>query len=114
MKFARLFISLAFVGLTTGCVVPVAEPTYSTCRGTSGGDWNASIERVPRWRGGKPRKPMLVVSGKANVPDGVDASLALGPVEKLDRRVQQILVRTEGAAADDAPLVSHMVRGRFD
>jgi hypothetical protein len=106
-------MSLLLLGLVSGCIPPLAEPIYSTCRGTSGGDWRASIERVPRWRGGKPRKPMLLVSGKVNLPDGVDARLALGPVEKLDRRVQQVLVRTEGSAVADAPLVSRELRGRF-
>jgi hypothetical protein len=115
MNFKRLCMPLLLVGLASGCIVPIPEPIYSTCRATSGGDWHAVIERVPRWRGGKPKKPMLVISGKVNLPDGVDATLALGPVEKLDTRVQQILVRTEGiAAATDAPLVSREVRGRFD
>jgi hypothetical protein len=113
MNFTRLCLPLLLVGLTSACIVPIPEPVYSTCRGTSGGDWHAAIERVPRWRGGKPKKPMLVVSGKVNLPDGVDARLALGPVEKLDTRVQQVLVRTDGSAAADAPLVSRQVRGRF-
>lgn len=113
MKLLRVIPLLAVAASVSGCVVPIPEPIYSTCRGTSGGEWQASIERVPRWRGGKPRKPMLVIRGKVNLPEGVDARLSLGPVEKLDRRVQQVLVRTEGWAAADAPLASHELRGRF-
>jgi hypothetical protein len=114
MRFIRPCLPLLLVGLTSACVVPIPEPVYSACRGISGGDWRASIERVPRWRGGKPRKPILVVSGKIAAAEAVDARLALGPVEKLDRRVQQVLVRTEGMAAANAPLVTRAVSGRFE
>jgi hypothetical protein len=114
MRFTRSCLSILLAGLTAGCVVPIAEPVYSTCRGVSGGDWHASIERVPRWRGGRPIKPILVVSGRINVPETVDVSMILGPVEKLERRVQQILVRTDGSAPEGAPLVARSVSARFE
>ena len=114
MRFIRLCLPLLLIGLTGGCVVPIAEPVYSTCRGVSGGDWRASIERVPRWRGGKPIKPILVVSGKIQTAEAIDVSMTLGPVEKLDRRVRQVLVRTEGRAAENAPTVMRHVRARFE
>lgn len=113
MTSVRLCLSVLLVSLTAGCVVPIAEPVYSTCRGTSAGAWSASIERVPRWRGGKPKKLIIVVNGRMNVPESVDVRLELGPIEKLDRRVQQVLVRTEGSAAPDAPLVARSVSGRL-
>jgi hypothetical protein len=113
MKSSRVLLPLLLAATTSGCVVPVVEPVYSTCRGMSGGDWKATIERVPRYRGDGPNKRILVVSGKVTLREGIEPGLDLGPVEKYGEITQQILVRTDGQAAADAPLVTREVRGRF-
>jgi hypothetical protein len=117
MKFFRFSLPLMGLGLPllalSGCVVPLNDPVYSTCRGTSAGDWNARVDLEPRWRGGDPKKRVLVVTGKVNVPEGVDVSLDLGPREKFAGPIQQVLVRTVGQAAPGAPLVVRRVQGRF-
>lgn len=113
MKSFRVLLPLMLAASTAGCVVPVDEPVYSTCRGSSGGDWRASIELVPRFRGGDPKKRVLVVSGKVRVADGIEPALNLGPVEKYGEVTQQVLVRTDGNAAADAPMVTRQVSARF-
>lgn len=103
--------------LLAGCLVKmeVPDPVYSPCRALSSTGWSAHVETVPTAHGRPILKPWLVVAGKVTVPgEGYEASLDLGPVEKLKEPVQQILVRTEGAQADAlAAPVTRNVSGRF-
>src|SRR3954454_2574388 len=86
--------------LAGGCLHPpvVEDAVYSPCHAVSAGDWSAHVERIPDHHNRPVLKPILFVSGKVTVPgDGYAVSLELGPVQRLDAPVQQILVRTEGS-----------------
>jgi hypothetical protein len=101
--------------LAAGCAVDtqVRETGYSACRVLGSSDWKAQVEfsatdtPLPYFR----RK--LVVTGKVTTAGGYSASLAEGPVSRLDEPVQQVMVRTEGAAQPGAAPVTHDVRGVF-
>lgn len=89
---------------------PIRETGYSACHVLGSSDWKAHVELsatdspIPYMR----RK--LVVTGKVTTAGGYSASLAGGPVSKLDEPVQQMMVRTEGAAEPGATPVTHNVR----
>src|SRR3954447_25428913 len=86
--------------LAGGCLHPpvVEDHVYSPCHAVSAGDWSAHVERIPDHHTRPVLQPSLFVSGEATAPgDGYAVSLELGPVQRLDAPVQQILVRTEGS-----------------
>src|SRR5579875_735549 len=114
LRFAPvLFLPL----LAGGCLMlPVVEdPVYSTCHAIGSSGWSAHVERIPDHHNRPILKPTLIVSGQVTVPsDGYSMSLDLGPVEKLDGPVQQILVRTEPPRGPAAQVLTNVnVRGAF-
>jgi hypothetical protein len=117
MPRARLAIIFALPLLACGCLVsvPVPETTYSTCHAIESSDWTARIERIADHHNRPVYRPILIVTGKLVVPnENYSVSLDLGPVQKLDEPVQQILVRTippESAAAGSPATIA--VEGRF-
>ncbi|HEX5181742.1 MAG TPA: hypothetical protein VFW19_01195 [Allosphingosinicella sp.] len=117
MRALRLFPVLSLPLLAGGCLMlPVVEEhVYSTCHALGSSDWDAHVERIPDHHNRPVLKPTLLVSGKVIVPSGgYSASLDLGPVQKLDAPVQQILIRTDppGGKEPQAPATID-VRGRF-
>ena len=101
--------------LAAGCTstARISETVYSPCHVLGSSDWKAHVEfsatdsPIPYLR----RK--LVVTGKVTTAGGYSASLGEGPVSRLDEPVQQVMVRTEGAAQAGAAPVTHDVRGVF-
>jgi len=110
----RAAIALALM-LPAGCALdgPIRETGYSPCHVLGTSDWKAQVELsstsspIPYLR----RK--LVVTGKVTTAGGYQASLAEGPVARLDEPIQQVRVRTEGSAEAGAAPVTHNVRGVF-
>jgi hypothetical protein len=108
---------LAFLPLlllaAPGCLMkmPVKDEVYSPCRAIDSAGWKAHVERLPATRHPKPiMKPFLIVEGTVTVPEEIDVSLALGPLEKLREPVQEVLVRTVGPAETSGAPVSRAVR----
>jgi hypothetical protein len=103
------------IPLTAACTLdgPIRETDYSACRVLGSSDWKAHVEfsatdsPIPYLR----RK--LVVTGKITTAGGYSATLAEGPVSRLDEPVQQVMVRTEGAPQPGAAPVIHHVRGVY-
>src|SRR6476469_2548775 len=98
MQLLRLAGMLCLSFLTGGCLMlPVVEDhVYSTCHAVGASGWTARVDYIPDHHNRPIYKPTLVVSGHVTLPgDGYAVSLDLGPVQKLDAPVQQILVRTE-------------------
>jgi hypothetical protein len=95
--------------------MPVEDRIYSPCHVTASSDWTAHVERFPTAHIRPIMKRMLVVEGKVTVPSaGYDVSLDLGPLEKLQPRVQQVLVRSSGPDSSEAAApVVQSVRGVF-
>lgn len=117
LQTARRAAALAFLlALPAACALdgPIRETGYSACRVLGSSDWKAHVEfsatdsPIPYLR----RK--LVVTGKVTTAGGYSASLAQGPVSRLDDPVQQVIVRTEGEAEAGAAPVTHDVRGVFE
>lgn len=117
MHMLRLAILLPLPLLAGGCLMlPVVEdPVYSTCHAIGSSDWTAHVERIPDHHNRPVLKPTLIVSGQVTVPsDGYSVSLDLGPVEKIDGIVQQILVRTGPPRRPAAQVLTNVaVRGAF-
>lgn len=86
------------------------EPVYSACRTLSSSDWQARVEIYPNATPVPYLRRRLIVTGKVTTPGGVHASLAEGPVSKLDDPVQQVMVRTEGSPEAGAAPATHNVR----
>jgi hypothetical protein len=103
------------LGLPTACAIdgPVKEPLYSSCRALSSSDWTAHVEIFPTSSPIPYLYRKLIVTGKVTTAGGYYASLAEGPVARLDDPVQQVMVRTEGEAEPGAAPVVHNVRGVF-
>jgi hypothetical protein len=103
--------------LAGGCLMlPVVEDhVYSTCHALGSSGWTARVEYIPDHHNRPIYKPTLIVSGRVTMPgEGYALSLDLGPVQKLDAPVQQILVRTDppsGPAGEARREV--FVRGAF-
>ena len=115
----RTFLPLPAIAfllmLPAGCALdgPIRETGYAPCHVLGSSDWKAHVEfsstssPIPYLR----RK--LVVTGKVTTAGGYYASLAEGPVARLDEPIQQVRVRTEGSAEAGARPVTHNVRGVF-
>jgi hypothetical protein len=108
--------ALAFLlALPAGCAIdgPVRPDGYAPCHVLGSSDWKAHVEfsstssPIPYFT----RK--LVVTGKVKTASGLHASLAEGPVARLDEPIQQVRVRTEGSVVPGGPPVVHEVRGVF-
>jgi hypothetical protein len=103
------------LGLIAGCAIdgPVREYAYAPCHVLGSSDWKAHVEFSSTSTPVPYLTRKLVVTGKVTTAPGVEASLAQGPVARLDEPIQQVRVRTEGSAeAGGAPVV-HDVRGVF-
>jgi hypothetical protein len=103
--------------LAGGCLMlPVVEDhVYSTCHAVASSGWTARVEYIPDHHNRPVFKPTLLVSGRVTVPsEGYAVSLDLGPIQRLDAPVQQILVRTEAPSGEEAPAKTEVhVSGAF-
>jgi hypothetical protein len=98
-RVVRAFVLLLPL-VAEGCLHPpvVEDHVYSPCHAVSAGGWSAHVERIPDHHNRPVLKPTLIVSGKVTVPgDGYAVSLDLGPVQRFDTPVQQIMLRTDGS-----------------
>lgn len=114
-KLARR-AALAFVlMLPAGCALdgPIRETGYAPCHVLGSSDWKAHVEIFPTASPIPYLRRKLVVTGKVKTAGGYFASLAQGPVSRLDEPVQQVRVRTEGSEEPGAAPVVHDVRGVF-
>jgi hypothetical protein len=92
--------------LNGGCLaLPVIEENvYSPCHAIASSGWTAHVERIPDHHNRPVLKSTLIVTGRVTVPsDGYDVSLDLGPVQRLDTLVQQVIVRTRPPSEPAAP-----------
>ena len=98
--------------LTAACIstAPVPDTIYSPCHVLGSSDWTAQVEFFPTASPVPYVRRKLVVTGKVTTAGGYSASIAEGPVSQLDEPVQQVMVRTEGAADPGASRVVHNVR----
>jgi hypothetical protein len=104
----------ALLFLAAACTVspPVPETIYSSCHVLGSSDWKAQVDVFPTASPIPYLRRRLVVSGKVTTAPGLYASIAEGPVSRLDDPIQQVLVRIEGNA-EAGPPVSHEVRAVF-
>lgn len=111
----RAALTALFLLLPAACAVNPSVPktAYSPCHVLGSSDWRARVEVFPNNNPDPYLRRKLVVTGKVTTAAGVYASLAPGPVARLDQPVQQILVRTEGSAEAGAAPADHNVRGVF-
>jgi hypothetical protein len=115
MVSSRAIASALPLLLLAGCSAspPVRETIYSPCHIIGTSDWKAEVELFPTSSPIPYVRRKLVVTGKITTDPGFyRVALDQGPVSRLDDPVQQVLVRTEGAAQGGAP-VTHNVRGVF-
>lgn len=101
--------------LPTACALdgPVRDTGYSACHVLGSTDWKAHVEIFPTASPIPYLRRKLVVTGRVTTARGLFASLGEGPVARLDEPVQQVVVRTEGAAEPGAAPVVQSVRGVF-
>lgn len=110
----RAALALILV-LPAGCALdgPIRETGYAPCHVLGSSDWKAHVEIFPTASPVPYLRRKLVVTGKITTAAGTYASLAEGPVVRLDQPVQQVRVRTEGKAEPGVAPVVHDVRGVF-
>jgi hypothetical protein len=116
MNSARLAAILVLPMLSGGCLaLPVVEETvYSPCHAVASSGWTAHVERIADHHNRPILKPTLIVTGQVTVPnEGYEVSLDLGPVQKLNGAVQQILIRTTPSGAATGNPTTLAVRGAF-
>src|SRR3954467_11183951 len=117
MHLARFAASLLLPLLAGGCLMlPVVENhVYSTCHAMGSSGWTARVDYIPDHHNRPIYKPTLIVSGRVTVPgEGYAVSLDLGPVQKLDAPVQQIMVRTDPPSSPTSGAKREVfVRGAF-
>lgn len=117
MQTLRRAAILCLPLLAGGCLMlPVVEnQVYSTCHAVASSDWTAHVEYIPDHHNRPIFKPTLIVSGRVTVPgEGYAVSLDLGPVQKLDAPVQQIMVRAEPSSGTPGGTKTEVaVRGAF-
>jgi hypothetical protein len=111
-RHAALALILVF---PAGCALdgPIRDTGYSACHVLGSSDWKAHVEIFPTASPIPYLRRKLVVTGKVTTAGGYFASLAEGPVSRLDEPVQQVVVRTEGSAEPGGAPVVHNVRGVF-
>jgi hypothetical protein len=109
---AALILLLA---LPAGCSIdaPSRRTDYAPCRVLGSSDWKAHVEFSSTSSPIPYLTRKLVVTGKVTTARGYRASLAQGPVARLDEPIQQVRVRTEGAPEPGGAPVVHDVRGVF-
>ena len=103
------------LALPAACAIegPIRDTGYSACHVLGSSDWKAQVEFDPTATPVPYFRRKLVVTGKVTTAGGYRASLGDGPVARLDEPVQQVMVRTEGAAEAGAAPVVHDVRAVF-
>jgi hypothetical protein len=101
--------------LLAGCALdgPIRDAEYAPCKVLGSSDWKAYVEFSSTSSPIPYLTRKLVVTGKVTTAAGYDASLAEGPVARLDEPIQQVRVRTEGSAQPGGAPVVHDVRGVF-
>jgi hypothetical protein len=112
---ARAASAALLLCLAAGCSVspPVEETIYSTCHVLGSSDWKAGVELYSTSSPIPYVRRRLVVTGRVTTAPGVFASIAEGPVARLDDPVQQVLVRTEGRPESGGAPVTQTVRAVF-
>ncbi|HEX8512891.1 MAG TPA: hypothetical protein VF688_07270 [Allosphingosinicella sp.] len=107
--------ALALLIVPAGCALdgPIRETEYAPCRVRGSSDWKAHVEFSSTSSPIPYLTRKLVVTGKVTTASGLHASLAQGPVARLDEPIQQVRVRTEGKAEPGGAPVVHNVRGEF-
>jgi hypothetical protein len=103
------------LALPAACALdgPVSENNYAPCHVLGSSDWKAHVEFSSTTSPIPYLTRKLVVTGKVTTARGYYASLAEGPVARLDEPIQQVRVRTEGRAEPGGAPVVHNVRGVF-
>ncbi|HEU0100201.1 MAG TPA: hypothetical protein VFQ67_15700 [Allosphingosinicella sp.] len=103
------------LALPAGCALdgPVRETGYAPCHVLGSSDWKAHVEFSSTSSPIPYLTRKLVVTGKVRTVAGYHASLAEGPIARLDEPIQQVRVRTEGSAEPGGAPVVHDVRGVF-
>jgi hypothetical protein len=94
--------------------IDVPDTIYSPCRAIGSSDWTAHVETYLTAHNRPLTRRHLVVEGKVTVPGPAFAvSLDLGPLERLQPRVQQVIVRTSGETGSGDTPTTRAVRGVF-
>ncbi|HEX8307057.1 MAG TPA: hypothetical protein VF645_01390 [Allosphingosinicella sp.] len=103
------------LALPAACAIdgPVRRSDYAPCHVLGSSDWKAHVEFSSTSSPIPYLTRKLVVTGKVTTARGYSASLAQGPVARLDEPIQQVRVRTEGSAEPGGAPVVHDVRGVF-
>jgi hypothetical protein len=113
---AARFLVLPLLLAPAACLTKIEVPDtiYSPCHAIGSSDWSARVETYLTAHNRPITRRHLIVEGKVTVPGpGYSVALDLGPLERLQPRVQQVIVRTTGTgSAGDAP-TTVAVRGVF-
>jgi len=116
MSRAARFLVLPLLLAPAACLTKIEVPDeiYSPCRALGSSDWSAHVETYLTAHNRPVTRRHLIVDGKVTVPGpGYSVALDLGPLERLQPRVQQVIIRTTGTtSAGDAPTIV-AVRGIF-
>ena len=100
----RSLLIVSFCAAAAGCYVPVPETVYSRCDALGAADWTARQEQRQVER---KSKPGVAVSGTLSLPSaGYDVSLERGPIERVEPRALQVLVRTRAPSEPAAQAVT--------
>ncbi|HEX8448363.1 MAG TPA: hypothetical protein VF652_02120 [Allosphingosinicella sp.] len=113
--FSRCAACAILLALPAACALdgPIRETGYAPCHVLGSSDWKARVEFSSTSSPIPYLTRKLVVTGKVTTAPGYSASLAEGPVARLDDPIQQVRVRTEGSAEPGGAPVVHDVRGVF-
>jgi hypothetical protein len=114
-KLGRASALALILAVPAACSIdgPVRAFDYAPCQVLGSSDWKAHVEFSSTSSPIPYLTRKLVVSGKVTTASGLQASLAQGPVARLDDPIQQVRVRTEGSAQPGGAPVVHEVRGVF-
>ncbi|MBV8685076.1 MAG: hypothetical protein JOZ90_14065 [Alphaproteobacteria bacterium] len=114
MRRTATLLILPLLLAPSACLTKIEVPDgiYSACHALGSTGWSAHIETYQTAHNRPLTKRNLVVEGKVTLPGpGYAVSLDLGPLERLQPRVQQVIVRTTGEGVG-AP-TTQSVRGVF-